>query len=104
MRNFIDRIKNLIRWIPVIWKDYDFDHSYIYEILKFKLKNQAEHLKNSEYSDFDREYERLQTIIKLMDRVQNEYYIDTFLSRKKHNKARKLLFKMLEENIEKYWD
>lgn len=103
MRDFINRIKNLFRWIPVIWNDYDFDHSYIYEILKFKLKNQAEHLKNG-YSDFDHEYERLQTIIRLMDRVQNEYYIDTFLDAKKHNKARKLLFKMLEENIEKYWD
>lgn len=104
MRNFIDRIKNLIRWAPVIWNDYDFDHSYIYKILKFKLKNQAEHLKSNGIVEFDREYERMQTIIRLMDRVQNEYYIDTFLDLKKHNKARKLLFKMLEENIEKYWD
>ena len=100
----IYRLKNLFRWIPVIYRDMDWDHYYIYEILKFKLKNQAEHLNSSPYSDFDREYERLQTIIRLMDRVQNEYYIDTFLDLKKHNKARKLLFKMLEENIEKYWD
>lgn len=100
----IYRLKNLFRWIPVIYRDRDWDHYYIYEILKFKLKNQAEHLKNSEYSDFDREYERLQTIIKLMDRVQNEYYIETLWDLQQHNKARKLLFKMLEENIEKYWD
>ena len=104
MRNFIDRIKNLIRWIPVILRDRDWDHYYIYEILKFKLKNQAEHLKNNPYSDFDREYERMQTIIRLIDKVQTEYYIDTFLSRQKHNKARKLIFKMLEERIEGFWD
>ena len=103
MRDFINRIKNILRWIPVLYRDRDWDHHFIYEILKFKLKNQAEHLKNG-YSDFDREYERLQTIIKLMDRVQNEYYIDTFLDVKKHNKARKLLFKMLEERIEGWWD
>jgi len=35
-------IKNIIIWLPVIWKDRDFDHSYMYEILYFKLKNMQE--------------------------------------------------------------
>ena len=37
-RDFIEGIKNLIKWFPIIWKDRNWDHSYIYEILKFKLK------------------------------------------------------------------
>ncbi len=30
-------IKNLITWFPIIWKDRDWDHWYLYKILRFKL-------------------------------------------------------------------
>jgi hypothetical protein len=32
-------VKNIIIWLPIIWKDRDFDHSYMYEIMYFKLRN-----------------------------------------------------------------
>jgi len=28
-------IKNVIRWLPVIWRDKDWDESFIYKILQF---------------------------------------------------------------------
>ena len=31
-------IHNLIIWFPIIWKDRDFDHYYILNLLHFKLK------------------------------------------------------------------
>jgi hypothetical protein len=34
-------IKNLIAWFPVIWKDRNWDHCYIYKVLQFKLEQQA---------------------------------------------------------------
>jgi hypothetical protein len=38
-RDFYRRVKNVLRWLPVIWKDRDWDNSYITEILikKFEL-------------------------------------------------------------------
>ena len=36
------KIRNLIRWIPIIWKDRDWDFYFTYEILKKKLEFQAE--------------------------------------------------------------
>ena len=38
IKQFFRRIYNLYRWFPIIWKDQDWDHSYIFEIFKFKLK------------------------------------------------------------------
>ena len=42
--NFISKIKNIVRWFPIIWNDGDYDDSYIMEILKFKLSNQANYI------------------------------------------------------------
>jgi len=44
-QNTIQGIKNLWKWFPVIWKDRNFDHSYIYYIIEFKLKNQSKYIK-----------------------------------------------------------
>jgi len=37
-RDFYRRIKNVLRWLPIIWKDRDYDDSYITEILIKKLE------------------------------------------------------------------
>ena len=38
MKQIWHGIKNIISWFPIIWRDRDWDHWYIYEILGFKLK------------------------------------------------------------------
>ena len=69
------RIKNLWRWLPVIWKDYDFDDHFIFEILKFKLKNTAEHLEDRQYFvGYEHEVSRIRLVNKLIERVQEEWY------------------------------
>lgn len=35
-------IKNLIKWIPVIWKDRDWDEYYFFEVIRFKLEQMEE--------------------------------------------------------------
>ena len=37
-RDFYRRVKNILRWLPTIWKDRDWDNSYITEILIKKLE------------------------------------------------------------------
>ncbi len=37
-RDFYRRVRNVFRWIPIIWKDRDYDDSYITEILIKKLE------------------------------------------------------------------
>jgi hypothetical protein len=37
-RDFFRRVHNVYRWLPIIWKDRDYDDSYITEILIKKLE------------------------------------------------------------------
>ena len=41
-RKFFRRCKNIIRWFPTLWKDEDWDDSYIVEILVKKLEHQRD--------------------------------------------------------------
>lgn len=75
IKRFVRRIRNLIRWFPVIWKDEDWDHYFIFEILKFKLKNQAEYIGNKDrHVSAKRDAEIMMTCVRLIDKIQNSFY------------------------------
>jgi hypothetical protein len=40
-KDFIRGVKNLWKWLPTVWQDRDWDPSYIYKVLQFKLEQQA---------------------------------------------------------------
>jgi hypothetical protein len=37
-------IRNLCRWLPIIWRDRDWDHGYLSRMLEFKLHNMHDYL------------------------------------------------------------
>jgi len=144
-------VKNLWRWFWVIWKDRDWDQHYYWEITKKKISQMRDlHVKNMKFVDTPREIERMNVVLKLIDKVQedtyrNEYYDEEYfkdelhvyiakypsayrkvmndpkrvaqfrgevtnfkvamlMSIERHNKARRILFKILENYIEGWWD
>jgi hypothetical protein len=153
-------IKNVIRWLPVIWRDKDWDESFIYKILQFKLKNQAEYIATRDWhTRAKRDAEKMMTCVRLIDKINEQYYgmeyfeyydydmnfgvgesmdfkatkdeLDTYYAKypltfkkivaqygdardrsstallmgdDRQEKAKKLLFKILEQNIECWWD
>ena len=110
-------VKNLYKWFRVIWNDRDWDHHYIFQVLKFKLEKQANHLtKNGFHNNAQRDAELMMTCVRLIDKLQNEYYYDELCKSDvrsseavknviaKHNKARRLLFKIMNDRIEEWWD
>jgi len=167
---FFRKVKNLFRWLPIIWKDEDWDQHFIYEILKFKLKNQAKYIGGHDrHTSAKRDAEIMNLCTRLIDKVQEEYYsmeyldyyknnikfnpiegssnfelkseyisdtlneyfnkyplvynyvvtkhdlvesddhetkrkIAYYMSKVNHERARKLLFKVMERNIERWWD
>lgn len=161
-RDFTYGIKNLIKWFPVIWKDRDWDDHYIWEILKFKITNQAEYIGGRDiHTRAKRDSEIMMTCVRLMEKVQSEYYsmeymdyeesefkfVDSdkigvkkleieqisenfddyfkkyprlykqmvnkfpdkselvrFMSYENHNRANRILFKLMEQNITRWWD
>lgn len=78
-RNTKDGIRNVIRWFPIIWKDRDWDTHYIWEIFKFKLHNQAKYIGDKDrHTSAKRDAEKMRLCVKLMDKLQNEYYASEY--------------------------
>lgn len=70
------QIKNVIKWLPVIWKQYDFDYHYSLEVFKFQL------LKQADFMESDKSYgvnshidaQKIRMVVRLMEKVYNEDY------------------------------
>ena len=117
IKRFIRRTKNLLRWLPIIWKDEHWDYYHIYELLKHKLIFTADHTRRYGYHVYsNNDADRMMLCVKLIEKVQNEAYMEVLINDDnltiekiqaaidKQQKARKLLFKILEQNIERWWD
>lgn len=158
INSFFTGVKNIIRWIPILYKDRDWDHTYIMNILKQKLIFQEKYLRERNlYVGVGRDCEIMRLCVKLIDLVNDETYemeyfdydkdwrktqnrnpmiyndyfakhkaeynkmmkdqswklrfasdnkhiIAMQLSQRMHLKAKRLLFKILEERIESWWD
>jgi hypothetical protein len=156
-------VKNIWNWLPVIWKDRDYDQHYIYSVLVHKLEKQAIFIHhNGNHVDAKRDAEKMMLCARLARMQQDEMYVDEYrdtfelkcefvptdetkqwftmeteivsenfidyfakyqrqyrlldkmgldkdeiarqIGYKNQKRSRKLLFKILEENIERWWD
>lgn len=48
LKKLYRKTKNVIRWIPVIWADEQWDYRYLYAVLYFKLKCMEEFFRSDE--------------------------------------------------------
>jgi hypothetical protein len=114
VKQFFKRIYNLYRWFPIIWNDQDWDDHYIFEILKFKLKNQAEYIGyHDRHTTAKREAEIMMLCVRLMDKVQHEYYGREyqdyyksdmrFIPSESHPGSYEMEVEILEENFDDYF-
>jgi len=74
-RNTLQGLKNLWYWLPIIWKDRNWDHSFIYEVMKHKMTSQADYIsKNDRHTRAQQDARRMRICVKLMQRCQDETY------------------------------
>lgn len=75
IRSVYRSIKNVIRWLPVIWKDRDWDDHFIFEILKTKLKHQAKYIGDRDHHTRAKyDSERMMLCVRLIEKIQEEFY------------------------------
>jgi hypothetical protein len=80
IRFFYKSIKNLIRWFPIIWKDKDWDDHFIWEILKTKLKHQAEYIGTKDrHTQSKYDSERMIWCVRLIQKIQDEFYSGEYM-------------------------
>jgi hypothetical protein len=75
MKKYINIVKNLIRWFPVIAKDRDYDDYFIFEILKTKIKHQAKYIGDRDWhTRAKRDAEIMMLCVSLIEKIQDEHY------------------------------
>lgn len=75
IRDIRRSIKSVIRWLPVIWKDRDWDDSYIFIILQTKLKFQAKYIGDRDFHTLaKRDAEVMNLCVRLIDKIKESYY------------------------------
>ena len=68
-------IKNIVKWMPIVWEDRDWDHAYIMYALRFKIKNTADYIeKHKRYEDWERDVERMRLCVRLFDALEQDIY------------------------------
>ena len=66
-KDFVNGMKNLWKWFPTIWKDRDWDHDFIYNILAKKLEFQAKYIEErSFHTQAQHDAERMRLVVKLI--------------------------------------
>jgi hypothetical protein len=68
-------LSNLISWLPVIWKDRNWDDFYILEITKQKLLRQRKYLiEHNRHMGIWQVNRDITICLNLIERIQNDYY------------------------------
>ena len=94
IRSFYDGVKNIIRWIPIIYKDRDWDYFFFMNIIQFKLKNMEKFFKEYGVSvNSERDAREMRKCILLLDRIMEDNYCD-----REYNKLDKKWGKVIIDN------
>lgn len=81
-RDFIQGIKNLVRWLPVIWKDKDWDNWFFEQIIIQKLHNMADFFEDPTLSFTEsapQKAKQMRTAADLLRLCQEGYYGTEYL-------------------------
>jgi hypothetical protein len=80
IRYFLGGCKNIIRWIPTLYKDKDWDEWYILTILQKKIEFQRkEIIYANRHIDVDRDNRDMTIVLNLIERVKDEFYNTEYL-------------------------
>ena len=71
-------LKRIIRWLPLLWRQEDWDFEYIYDLLEFKLKEIQKCLaKDDLHVDSPKMVKQISICLAHLDRYRNwDKYID----------------------------
>lgn len=107
IRHFLQGVQNIIRWIPIIYKDKDWDDYYITKMLQKKIEHQREYLVNSNrHTRVDQDNYWMTVVLNLIERDHEECYGIEYQEYVKEdlvfNDDRSITFKLTEDNSDAY--
>jgi hypothetical protein len=75
----LDGIEKLVYWLPVIWRDRDWDHDWFYIVMRHKLQAMRRMLLTDPYEGALHSAERAAVAIGLLDGLLADRYEDEAL-------------------------
>jgi hypothetical protein len=73
LRNTWYKIKRIIDWFPLLWKDQDWDYGYLLIILKHKLKRMRDCLnENNIIRDLEKTCKEIDQVIEAIDSYRDD--------------------------------
>jgi hypothetical protein len=96
MYNFIENIKRLLYWIPIIWKDRDWDYYHLFNITYHKLDRMENDKGYSRYLVRGNRYKRQIAHCKLLLKLIKDF--DHFKDDEIDEKYGKAEFSFIETN------
>ena len=116
--NFIYGLKNLIRWLPYIWEDRDWDWIYLARLMRFKIVEMACHFDEyGHHVDSDKCAKQMRICSELLRRMEEQPYYDNADARYPGRKSKwaqhiamqekqddELLSKLLSKHMRSWWD
>lgn len=153
IKEFFRSVQKLIIWFPIIWKDRDWDQSFIFNMLEIKLTNMAKYFRQRDFFVGQiREAEKMELCVRLIKKINDDFYSYEYMdilekkygeekmyvdpsthylkweyvdkkytkkelesineekvylmkrSQAKQQKAKRILFTLIERNIDRWWD
>jgi len=75
IRYVITGIKNIIRWMPTIYHDRDWDQWHIYNVLQKKIEFQRKELINANrHTNINRDNRDMTIVLNLIERINEDFY------------------------------
>jgi hypothetical protein len=77
IRNFPRNVAHVIRWLPILWRDRDWDWTYLMRIYEFKLRNMSKCFKKyGHHVNSDRDAKQVLIAAELCKRLYKDEYAD----------------------------
>lgn len=73
------RIQTILAWLPILWRDRDWDYAFLLRIIEFKISRmRRHHLKHSHAGkrEIHRITHHMRTCELLLKRLQNDEYLE----------------------------
>jgi hypothetical protein len=101
LRSFKTGMKNLIKWFPIIYKDRDWDHYFIYAILHKKFDNMEKFFNSDKaWSSSEKIAEQINEVKILCEKLMDYDYLSEALKPFEEKYGDIEIFKFIDNKLE----
>ena len=80
LRGIWKGIRNIFKWLPIIWYDRDWDYYFLYKVLYFKLSGMEKHLRlYGNHEDAEKDADVIKVCVDALERLIEDDYCSELL-------------------------